>query len=297
MSVSELPASERGRRIQADLLLLLTTVVWGWTFVGVKEALASVRPFTFLAVRFTLAFIFLAVLYPGPIFGAGTRAWKAGGLIGLLLFAGYAFQTVGLQYTTASKAGFLTGLAVVIVPVLSAAIYRRLPGSRTSIGILLAAAGLGLLTLGGSLIPSLGDILVFLCAVSFALQILAVERFTRLYNPAALAAIQILGVAVLSALFAIATEPRPKPFTAEVWWAVVITGVLATSMAFLIQNAMQRFTSATQAALIFSAEPVFAALFAFFLLGEVLGGRGLAGAAMILGGMILAETGNHGQGR
>lgn len=276
-------------QLKADFLLLLVTMIWGSTFVVVKDAVSKMPPFAFIAARFYLAFVLLALVYGKRIIKAGPRVWTQGVLIGAFLFSGYAFQTAGLKYTTASKAGFITGLSVVIVPVVSAFLLRKPPGLQTSAGAFLAAAGLGLLSLGEGLIPAWGDVLVFFCSVSFAGHILAVGRYSAGSDPGALAAVQILTTAVLSHILSAVTEIMPTSIPPDVWGAVASTGILATAVAFLIQTSTQRFTTATHTALIFSMEPVFAALFAFILAGERMTGRGWLGAGLILMGILLSE--------
>ena len=266
-------------------------MIWGSTFVVVKDAIDRMPPYAFIAARFSLAFLLLTPVYGKRIIKAGPRVWWQGIWIGFFLFAGYAFQTAGLKYTTASKAGFITGLSVVIVPVVSAFLLRKAPGLTVSAGVLLAAAGLALLSLNEGLVPAWGDVLVFFCALSFAGHILAVGKYSAGSDPGVLTAVQILTTAILSGLLSAGTETLPSSLPLDVWAAVASTGILATAVAFLIQTAMQRFTTAAHTALIFSMEPVFAALFAFLLAGERMTQRGWFGAGLILMGIILSEIG------
>lgn len=305
--------STRQRRLLADLGLLGVAAVWGVTFSVVKEATAELPAFHFLAIRFALAALVLVALNPrrfrlvgrktgaaGPP-GAGTSvgaARHAGVVIGAFLFGGYALQTLGLQTTTPSKAGFITGLAVVIVPLISALFWReRLPGTAVA-GVVLATAGLGLLTLNGAGVGPVhgplfraGDLLVLGGALSFALHIIAVGKFSVHHDPVVLAAVQIAATSAASAIMAWVVEP-PVAIPAipnDVWWAIVLTGVFATSVAFLVQTTAQRFTSSTHTALIFTMEPVFAATYSYVFLGEPLTLRGLAGGLLVLAGMLVAQ--------
>jgi drug/metabolite transporter (DMT)-like permease len=233
--------------------------------------------------------------------------WLAGLATGFFLFAGYAFQTIGLQYTTSSKAGFITGLSVVIVPVLSATLLRRVPENRVLMGVVLSTIGLallllpesaglllrpgsaGLVTLGANLMPSRGDLIVLCCAVCFALHIVAVSRFAPRTDALALTIVQVAAVAVFSAISATLAGEWQQPPLPPVIGAAVFTGVLATALAFAVQNSVQVWTTATHTALIFASEPVFAGIFGYWLGGERLAGWGLVGSALILTGMLVAE--------
>lgn len=284
-------------QLAADASLLFVTAVWGATFVMVQDAVSAFPVFAFLALRFSLA---AAVLMPlareaPPAPSDGNRRplgrYLPGILVGFALFAGYAFQTFGLRYTTPAKAGFITGLSVVLVPLGQALFLRRAPGLGPAVGVLLATVGLGLLSLEPNLAVGLGDLLVLACAFSFAAHILLVGRFAPAWPPARLALTQIATVAVLSILAALALE-RPVPWPAgNVWFAAVFTGLLATALAFFVQSRAQQATSPTHTALIFAAEPVFAGLFSYLLIGEVMGPRQLLGSGLILAGMLAAELG------
>lgn len=276
-------------RGQADLTLLLVTAIWGATFIIVKQALSDIAPFAFLALRFDLATLVLILVYRRRLMQSRRSSLLAGAVIGVFLFAGYGFQTVGMQYTTASKAGFITGLSVVLVPALSAVFLRKPPSFILALGVGVATIGLAFLSLNDDLIPTAGDVLILLCALSFALQILAVGRYGSHHDPAVLATVQIGVVALLSHLASAAFEGWPATLTAPVWTALLITGIPATALAFLVQNSFQPYTTPTHAALIFAAEPVFAAAFAYWLGGETLSLRGYIGAALMLFGMLLAE--------
>lgn len=275
-------------RYKAELGLLFVAFIWGVTFTTVKSALSGITPLFFLAIRFAIAFAFLALVY--------WRKWKtlnqstllAGLLIGLFLFAGYALQTVGLKYTTASNAGFITGLSVVLVPVFTVFLTRKAPPFACCLGVIMAVVGLGLLSFGDSLSLNKGDLLVLGCAVAYALHIIMVGIYAPRFDPALLTVIQIGFVAVASAIGGVLTEPLPRQLNEAVWFALLFTAIPATSLAFLIQNQLQRFTSANRTAIILTMEPVFAALSGVLLLNEVLTGRSLAGCALILSGMLIS---------
>lgn len=283
----------------ADLLLLLVTAIWGGTFVMVQDAVAVYPVFAFLALRFSLAsLVFLPVLAQRQRHSRAMQpaSWPVrmrsilpGLLIGFMLFAGYAFQTYGLRWTTPAKAGFITGLSVVFVPLGSALFLRERPSRAAWIGVGLATAGLALLSLNEDLTVAFGDLLVLGCAIAFAIHVLLVGHFAPRMSPLNLAAIQITTVAVLAFGVGAFVGGIPLP-TGSVVFAVVFTGLLATALAFGAQTLAQRFTSPTHTALIFATEPVFAALFSFLLIGEQLTLRALAGCGLILAGMVAAEV-------
>ncbi len=291
------------RRAVADVSLLTVAFIWGLTFVMVQDAVRAYPVFAFLSARFIFAL--LAMLPITLMLRRRTAGWGAatplsrqigaGALIGLLLFAGYGFQTAGLQYTTPAKAGFITGLSVVIVPVLGMIFAHERPGVMAWLGVGLATIGLAMLSLMGITPESgvnPGDILVFFCALSFAGHIFVTGRFSHRMNPLALTLTQILTVAALSTATSRFFEPPTPLFpSGQPLFAAIFTGVLATAAAFGIQTVAQRFTTATHTALIFATEPAFAALASFAIIGERLGLPQMIGGALILTGMLAAELG------
>ena len=284
-----MPMETKRRQLWADLLLLLVTLIWGSTFVMVKDATASYPIFPFLTLRFGFAALALLLIGWRRLPSLGWKGVGAGVLIGLFLFSGYALQTFGLRYTSASKAGFITGLSVVIVPVLSTLLLRRRPTPGAFIGVCLATVGLALLSLDHDRSIAIGDLLVLGCALSFALHIVAVSAFAPRMDPLALTIIQVATVTLASGTITLFTDrpwPQPGPST---WLAAGFTGVLATAVAFFAQTAMQRFTTPTHTALIFAGEPVFAALFGVLLAGDVITARGLAGGILIITGTVVSE--------
>lgn len=277
------------RRLAADLALFAVVFVWGVTFVAVKAALPSIGVFSFLAVRFSLAFVFLAVVFCRRLARIDGATAKASAIIGLFLFAGYAFQTAGLQYTSAASAGFVTGLSVVLVPCFAAVLTRRPPGPAATAGAGLAAIGLALLTLNGNTAFNYGDVLVLGCAVAFALHILAIGHFAPRLDANLLATLQIGVTALLCAFIAAASEPLPAHFTEAVWLALAVTAIPATALAFLVQTTAQKFTTPSRTAIILALEPVFAAAAGIYFLGETLTIWQLAGCGLMLAGTLVSE--------
>jgi drug/metabolite transporter (DMT)-like permease len=275
-----------------ELAMVAVTAVWGSTFVLVRDAVALIPPFTFIAYRFLAAALVLAAARPRLAAGGQPGLVGAGVAAGLALFAGYSFQTVGLQYTTASNAGFITGLSVVLTPLLAALVLRQSPGRWPVAGALVAAVGLGLLSLQ-RLEVHRGDALVLCCAVAFAAHILLLGRYAPRFSTYRLAVVQLATAGLLALAWAGVAGDLAVPGSAEVWVALAITSVVASAAAFLIQTRAQREVSPTRTAVIFTMEPVFAGLFGFLLAGERLSGRGWLGAGLIVAGMLVAELGGR----
>ena len=279
-------------RWQADFALGLIALIWGSTFVVVKNALDAVGPLTFVGFRFALAAAFLAILFRERARRISRADLRAGGLMGLWLGLGYIFQTIGLQTTTTAKAGFITGLSVVIVPVLATILLRRPPGRTATLGIAAATVGLAFLTLDENLRVQSGDLWVLGCAFAFALHIITVARYSPRHDAIRLALVQIATVAILATAAALVFETPRFALPADTWTAIAFTGVVATALVFSVQVYVQRFTTPTHTALLFSLEPVFAALFGWWLANETLGERELIGCGLILLGMLVAEMGD-----
>src|SRR5579863_5640794 len=283
-------------RLKADLALASCTLVWGATFVLVKNALADSSVFGFLAVRFVLAAIVLAAIFWRALKSANAADIRAGIWLGVIMFGGYAFQTLGLLTTTPSKAAFITGSSVVLVPIFHGVFWKSRIGLTVWIGALAALAGLYFLTVPREGLGRLnsGDLMVGACAVVFAIHILFVGHFSPKHSVGALTFYQIAMTAVLSMLavpVASATHLEPARFQASgpVLIAIVVTAIFATAFAFSIQIWAQQHTSPSHVAILFSLEPVFAGVTSYIWLGERLSGKALSGAVLILAGILVAE--------
>ncbi|MBA7497649.1 putative cystine transporter YijE [subsurface metagenome] len=279
--------------IQAEIYLLGIVIIWGSTFAIIKGVLDQIPTFTFLAYRFLLATLILYLIFWKRIKeNIDKTTLKKGSLIGIFLFMGYAFQTVGLKYTTATKAGFITGLSVVLVPIISHFFIKEKINRNSVIGVILAFIGLWFLNYSSSFSFNLGDFLVLLCAVSFALHIISVGLYSKKVDYVPLVIVQLATVSVLCLLIAMVFE-RPElhlSYSLHVWWSIVLTGVFATALAFYMQNRFQRYSTATKTAIIFSGEPIFAAVFAYLLLGEKVGLIAWIGGLLIIFGMIVSQS-------
>lgn len=281
------------KRWQVDSTLLVVVMLWGSTFFVVHDATKLWSPVAFVALRFGLAS--LALL---PWVLRSLRQWtrddvRAGVILGLLLTAGYITQTIGISLTTASRSGFITGLNVVMVPLIGALLLRTRVRGQVWMGVLLAVAGLLVLSLDKGAADAksswLGDGLVFLCAITFAGHILAVGHWSRGRSLVAINFIQMATVAVLAAIGSLLFETTPAMPSAAVWWAALYLGVICTALLLAIQVVAQRYASPTHTAMIFVLEPVFAAIFAALFGGEILTMLLIWGGLLMMSGIILAE--------
>ncbi|HEY6052525.1 MAG TPA: DMT family transporter [Gaiellaceae bacterium] len=272
----------------ALVVLLCVTAIWGVTFVQVKDAVAVYPLFAFLALRFAIATATLAPAAAGRVRGLGRGGGGAAVFLGALLAAGYALQTAGLQRTTVSSTGFVTGMYVVLTPLIALAVFRlRIPAAAWG-GVALATLGLALLSgvHGGSVA---GDLLVLAAAAVYSLQIVLMERFAPRHDPFAFTLVEMAAAFAGLGAVALAAGQLETPRGWTVWGALLVTGVFASALAFLAQTWAQRRTSATRTALVFTMEPVFTAIFGYWLAGDRLGAAGWAGCAAIMAGILLAE--------
>jgi drug/metabolite transporter (DMT)-like permease len=284
------------RSIKAHLLLVLITLIWGSTFVLIKEALKDSSPLLLNAVRLALAAVLLGLYYRKHLNTLTRPSLIAGVVVGIFLYLGYTLQTTGLKVTTPSKTAFLTGSSTVLVPLVLVMFWRTRIHIWRVVGIALAFLGLFLMTvpagragLADFANVNRGDILSIACAFGFALQIIFLGRATQRFPFEQIAVLQIGTAATLTALTApLLEQPRFHPSTAVIA-TVLITGILGTAVAFTVQAWAQQFTPATHTALIFNLEPVFAWLTSFIYLKERLGLRAGAGALLILSGVLVSE--------
>src|SRR5689334_4703948 len=253
------------------LALILVTAIWGVTFVQVKDAVEIYPLFAFLAVRYAIATGALALVGGRRVLTLGRSGLVAGGVIGVLLGLGIGLQTAGLERTTVSSTGFITGLYVVLTPLFGLLLFRTRVGLEVWCGVVLAVIGLALLS-GVDAGSTSGDLLVLASAAAQALQIVMVERYASRYDAIALALVEL-----------------EVPHGRTVWGALLVTGVFASALAYLIQVWAQRRISAARIAIVFSLETVFAGLFGYWLADDRLGLLGWGGCAVILAGIVVAE--------
>lgn len=288
-------ASGTPRRWQADLALASIAFVWGATFVIVKRALLDISTLYFLSLRFALGSFCLLLIFV-PAFrnarsGDVWRGLRGGATAGVFLWLGFVLQTLGLKYTSAGNSGFLTGLYIVLVPLISAAVYRRWPLVRELVGILIATSGMVILTLPSvnrSFQLNKGDVLTLGCAVAFACHLLVLGYYSQREQFEAVALGQIACAAALSTI-SLTWEPPKAVWSTPVILAILITAVLATALAFALQTWAQQYTTPTRTALVLALEPVFALATAVSSGGEALTISAVAGGALILMGILTVE--------
>lgn len=279
------------KQLKADIALFLVTVGWGASFLLTKNTLDFLPTFNFLTIRFFIAFILSSIIFIKKMIKIDKKTLKYGIMLGVLLYAHYAFQTVGLNYTTVSKSAFVTGFNVVLVPVFSTLLMKKSPNKKTVISTIIAFIGLAMLTLNENVSGiNIGDIYIFVSAVLFAFYIILVGKYAANVEPISLAIIQLGIVSLLSLITSFAFESPTIPTNYNAWVNIIILSVVCTSGAYIVQNVAQKFTSPTHTALIYTGEPVFAAIFGYIILGELLNTKGTIGAVLILCGMLLTEV-------
>lgn len=276
-------------KTKADLVLLSVTVFWGTTFIVSKLVLSEINLSVYLSIRLTIAALFMNLIALRFRQHINKTAVVHGTILGVLLFFSYFFQMWGIQHTSASNAGFITGLNVAFVPVFLVILFREKPRPASLLGVVLATIGLFLLT--GGKIDGLnkGDLLVLVCAFVVAFHVIFTGRFAPKSNIYALTAIQLSTTAILSIIYAQFFEFEADMLNANIIITLIYLALFGTVYTFLMQTSMQRFTTATRTALVFSMEPVFAALFAYPFASESLSLTGWFGGGLIVTGMIIAE--------
>ena len=273
-------------RLVYTLLLVLVTAVWGWTFVVVQDAISAYGVLGFLALRFALASLALS---PILLSGVTRRTLLVGGGIGLVLAAGYLFQTLGLLYTTPTNSGLITGLFVVFAPLADRVFFGRRASRQVVVAVALSVAGMVLLAGGGPEGVNPGDLLTLLCAAALGIHIALLSRYAAGHDAAGLTLGQIIAMAALFAVLWPAAGTVEFP-PSGVWGALLITGLLASAGAFYVQTYVQQRLSAARTAIILTMEPVFAALFGYWLAGDRLLPVQVAGAGLILSALFIGEV-------
>ncbi len=281
--------------IKSDSLLLLTAFIWGTAFVAQRAGMEHVGPFIYNAIRFLLGSLILLPLllrknHTSRVTAPDSRSTMLGGaLAGLFLFAGASLQQVGIVHTTAGKAGFITGLYVVLVPIMGLA-WGHVPKLLSWIGAVLAAAGLYLLSITGGMSISLGDSLVLLGAFCWAAHVHVVGHFSPRVDSLKLALTQFLICSLLSFMTAFAIETNSVAGIMDAALPILYGGILSVGVAYTLQVVAQKDAPPTHAAIILSLETVFAALGGFVVLGETLGLRAILGCGLMLGGMLISQS-------
>jgi drug/metabolite transporter (DMT)-like permease len=272
----------------ATAALILVTAVWGITFVQVQDAVALYPLFAFLAVRYLIATAALAPPAARRLRGLGREGLVAGSVLGVLIAIGIGLQTAGLERTTVTNTGFITGLYVLFTPLLGLALFRTPIPRELWAAVALALLGLALLS-GVPQGSGTGDLLVLLSTVAQALQIVMVERYANRFDVFALTFVEVAAACAVFGAIALALGDLSVPHGSTVWAALIVTGLFAVAFAMLVQIWAQRQVSATRIAIIFSLETVFAGIAGYLLADERIGLLGFAGCAAIFAGIVIAE--------
>ncbi|MCU0452323.1 MAG: DMT family transporter [Bacteroidetes bacterium] len=276
-------------RPKAELILLSITFIWGSTFIVTKDLLSSVSPFAYIGLRFALATLLFGLVRPSSVRGWDRASIRDGVVLGSLLFAGFGLQTVGLQTTTASKSAFITGMMVVFTPLWQVTIERRWPKLGTWIGVALVSVGLYYLTSPAGSGFVLGDLLTLGCALLFGLYIVLVDVFSKRTDVAHLTMAQFVVAAFGGGIAALTSEQVVLRWSGAMALEIVYLAIFATVIALWLQTTYQRFTTPARSAVIFSLEPVIAAVLAYLVVGERLGALGVLGGGLILVGLLVSE--------
>ena len=279
----------------ADLSLLFVAIIWGSTFIIVKQSVEATPVFSFLFMRFALAGMLLILINAPKLKAIDKGVFIDGVMLGMALFLAYAFQTFALTVTSASITAFITGLFVVFVPVLSSVFLKKLPRQEAMIGVVFATIGLAFITLQGKFLVSFGEFLAFVCAFFIAIHIILTDKLSKRNDFGLLTMVQVNMVALFSLIFSLFLDPCviPKHFTNQLIFSLIINSVFATVVAFSIQTSMQKHTTPTKTAIIFIMEPVSSAFFSYWIGGELLTAKQYVGTFFILLAMVFTEAGTY----
>ena len=276
-------------KIKTILLLLIGTIFWGMTFVFIKDAVSQISVANFLGYRFLLAALLLVLIFFKRHRSYDWNTLKYGALLAIPLLFSFLAQTIGLQYTSASKGGFITGLSVVFVPLILSFIKKRLPSFNIIVAVFFATMGLGFLTLGSHLSLNIGDTWVFFSAILFASYIIMVARFSGKSDAILLSVTQFFLVGLICISYSSLKGELSIPSGYKVWQAIIFTAFFATAYMYTVQNYYQKYISEITTSIIFSFEPLFAAITAYLYLNEALTERTIIGGLMIFIGILFAE--------
>lgn len=276
-------------RTRAEAVLLATTFIWGSTFVIVKIGLEDMSAFPLVAIRFTVAALFFSLVFRKALFPLTRSMIIKGSILSLFLFLGFITQTVGLNFTTASKSAFITGMMVVVVPILQIFVERRPPKVGNMIGVVLVCVGLWLLTSPSGSTFNVGDALTLVCAFTFGCYIVYLDIVSRDMTAAQLTFLQSAATAAFAWVAVLVFGETRMEFTQEAILAIAYLTIFATVVSTFVQTKFQKDTTPTRAVVIFSIEPVIASTLAYFVLSEVMGGMGMAGGGLILLGVLVSE--------
>ncbi|PID15318.1 EamA family transporter [Sporosarcina sp. P34] len=276
-------------QLKANFMMLIVTMLWGSSYLFTKIGLDSIQEFNLIALRFGIAFILAGAVFYKRLIRVDLKTVFYGFLLGSILFVLFTFVTIGLKFTSISNAGFLFSLSVVFVPLLLAILFRKKPENKVVFGVGIAITGIALLTLGNELTINSGDFLIILGALFYAILIIVTDKLTKNVDSIALGILQLGFTGAWGLLFSLFLERPHLPNTTESWVSILALSILCSAIGFIGQACAQKYTTPTHTGLIFSLEPVFAALFAFIFVQETLQAKGYVGAILILLGILTAK--------
>ncbi|MDY5588795.1 MAG: DMT family transporter [Arcanobacterium sp.] len=284
------PSSRFFKRLLPVLALLGATGMWGSTFAIQKDLLTRISPFDFLGVRFAMAGVVAAVIFWPRLRRAGWGAWKYGLILGALYTAGQELQTLGLQFTSASVTGFLTGMYVVLTPVVAYLVFRTRQNPKLWFAVGLATVGMAVMSLNGFAL-GIGEVTVLVSAVIYAIHVVLIERFVKHADPIVLTAVQMIVVGFFSMLIALpgGVELPHGDFLVRDWAVIAYMAIFSGIGSLLLQTWAQSHMSATRAAIVMTSEPVWSALFAVVLIHELITPRVVLGGTLIVGAMLVSQ--------
>ncbi len=275
--------------LKADLLLLFVAVVWGSGFIVLKDSLSDMTPMFLLAMRFLLSSLVLGVVCINKVKNMSFNDVKAGFIIGICLFGGYTFQILGLQYTTASNSAFLTAVNVILVPFIVWILYKKPPELKIFVASFITLIGVGFISLSSSFRIGVGDSLSLVCALFFALHVVAIERLVKNSDPLLLTLSQLFWATVFFVVFAFVREPIPSSLSSKVWYSLIYQAVVITVLGYAVQNFAQKQTSSSHTSIILSLEAFFAMILELLFLNGHLSIRMVFGSMFIFTAVILVE--------
>ncbi|WP_066295913.1 DMT family transporter [Bacillus sp. FJAT-29937] len=276
-------------QLKADFTMLVVTLFWGSSYLFMKMGLESIQGFNLIALRFGIAFVLAGLVFYKRFMHIDFQTIKYGFLLGTILFSAISVVTIGVKSTSVSNAGFLFSLAVVFVPLLLAIFFRQKTKKRVVIGVVFAIVGIALLTLNDGLSISAGDFLIILGALFYAIYIIVTDKLTKNVDSISLGILQLGFTGAWGLLLSLFFENPHLPNTTESWVSILALSIFCSAIGFIGQTAAQQYTTPTHTGLIFSLEPVFAALFAFIFAGEVLSEKGYIGAFLVLIGILTTK--------
>lgn len=273
-------------------MLLLATGLWGVSNCLTSICLNELQPLTLNAFRFITGFLVLGAIYFRRLRGVNKKTLKYSVLVGLSLVVVYAGATYGIMYTSVSNAGFISAMTVLFTPLFEFILYRKKPGKKFSFALLLCLIGIAMLTLNETLKPALGDIICLLVPTFYAVDLMLTEKAVAdpEVDPLALGVCDLAVVGIVMLVLSFLVETPVLPQSPKVWASALFLGIFCSGVCLVLQSVYQKDTTATRAGLIFTLEPVFSAIFAFFLLGERLGIKGYIGAALMLVSLVVMEV-------